>query len=225
MHQKIRLSKRQIKEDKFTTVMLQSRTWFEANWQFVAIGVAAAILIVSGFTYWSNSRDAAGYEAAGTLSRAMSEYRSGNLQVATLSLQSVLDNHSGSSAATQATFLLGNINLESRNYPEAARFYEMYLAKHKDDKITRASCLAGIATCDEDQAKFAEAAGRFSAAYDELTTGPQSGDYLTGAMRNYLQAGDIGKAKEKLDIITRDFDGTTLASRAIRLFSELSVGC
>lgn len=224
MHQKIRLNKRQIKEDKFTTFMLQSRGWFDENWQFAAIGVAALILVISGFTYWSNSQETASYEAAGTLSRGMSEYRSGNLQVATLSLQSVIDEHSGSSSAAHATFLLGNVNRESRNYTEAVRYYEMYLASYKDDKIVRASCLAGIAACDEDQARYAEAAVQYSAAYREFTDGPQVGDYLTGALRNYLQAGDVVNAEVNLELIKQEFEGTNLVARAIRLFSEKTAG-
>ena len=224
MSQKVKLSKRQIKEDKFTGIMLRSRGWFRDNWQFVAIGVAALILITSGASYWSSSRDAAGLEAAGQLSRAMSDYRSGNLQVATLGLQAVLDDHGSSSSAPQATFLLGNINLDSRNYPEAMRYYEMYLSKYHDDRVIRASCLAGIATCHEDQAQYAEAAEKFSAAYDEMTDGPLAGAYLTAAMRCYLAAGDPASAEMRLDLIKQDFQDTNLLARAVRLFYEMSVG-
>ncbi|MFH1687823.1 MAG: tetratricopeptide repeat protein [bacterium] len=218
MPQNFKLSKRQIKEDKFTSFMLQGKGWFESNWQFVVIGVAAVILVAVAGTYYANSRTSKTHEAAVKFSRALGDYRNQNSQVASLSLQQVVDDYGDQEVAQQATFLLGKLNRTNRNYPEAQRFYELYLSKYAHDKTMRAACYAGIASCLEDQNQAAEAADKFDAAYREFPDGPLAGDYLNGAMRNHLSAGNIEAARANLDLIKEQFDGTNLASRATRAF-------
>lgn len=224
MPKNYKLTKRQIKEDKFTTIMLQSKGWFESNWQFVVIGVAALVLVAVAGSYYSDSRSAGNQEAAVKFSRAMNDYRSQNSQVATLSLQQIIDDYGSREVVQQATFLLGNLHYTNRNYPEAQRYYDLYLSKYRDDKGMRAACHAGIAACLEDQGQSAEAAEKFDAAFSELPDGPLAGDYLYGGLRNHIAAGNIETAQAKLDVIKERYKGTNLANRAIRAFVESSGG-
>ena len=223
MYGKVKLSKRQIKEDKFMAFVLNTKQQFMENWQFYVIGIIVVILAVIAVIYYNNSRQAKAQQAAQQFSQALSDYRSGKTQVAIMSFTQILDDYPSDIVAEEATFLLGNINLKSKNYPEAIRYYEMYLKKYKKNKLNRAASLAGIASCYENQTKYTDAAQKFIAAYNEYPDGPLVGDYQISAMRNYLLAGDIEQAKQNLKIIEDKFKGTDLEKRAVRLFTEKSL--
>lgn len=224
MYEKVKLTKRQIKEDKFTTFMLKTRSWFIDNWQFAVIGLAAVILVGVAGWYYSQSQTAQAQEASTRFARALLDYRNGNNQVAIMGFSQIVDEYSSDQAAEQATFLLGKLNHKIRNYEEAVRFFELYLTKYSDNKLTRAAALAGVASCNEEQAAFTEAAAKFQQAFDEHPDGPMGGDYLTGAMRNYLKTGVFDLAAANLDTIKARFAGTALANRAARSFAEHNPG-
>jgi TolA-binding protein len=222
MSDKVKLTKRQIKEDKFTAFMLNSRTWFTDNWQLTIIGVAAVILVAVAGMYYSQSQETKAEEASTRFARALLDYRNGNNQVAIMGFSQIVDDYSSSQPAEQATFLLGKLNYTTRNYQEATRYFEMYLNKYRDNKMSRAASQAGIASCHEEQAAYAEAADRFQRAFDEYPDGPLGGDYLSGALRNNLKIGEVEKATANLDTIKVRFEGSELVDRAIRSLAEYS---
>ena len=200
--------------------MLNAKQQFSDNWQFYIIGIVVLILIISGIVYFINMQKSQALEAADLYSRGVIEYRQQNHPIAITTLTQVVENYSGTESANLATYLIGKINYDSRNYPEAIRYFEMYLKLNTPDKINRAASLAGIASAYENQVMFAEAAEKFVAAYNENQDGPLVGDYLMAAMRNYLAAGDAVNASVYLDKIKELFEGTDLATRSIRLYTE-----
>ncbi|MCK4574279.1 MAG: tetratricopeptide repeat protein [candidate division Zixibacteria bacterium] len=224
MQPKVKLTKRQMKEDKFTPFMLTSKQQFLENWQFYVIGVVILILVVVASSYYFDAKEQSRVDAAAQYAQALADYRNGNTQVAIMSFNQLLEDYSDDEVADQATYLLGKINYDSKNYPEAIRYYEMYVSKFKTSMLTRSAALAGIAASYENQGDYLNAALKFGAACDEYPTGPLCGDYHAGAMRNYIETGDIEKARSHLDIIKEKFGGSTLEARAIRLFSEKSSG-
>jgi TolA-binding protein len=215
-----KLTKRQIKEDKFTVFMLTARDQFLHYWQYMAIGLVAVVLLVIGIVYYFNSQRAHAQEAATKFARSLMDYHMGNNQLAILSMSQIIDDYRGEEVAEQAAFMLGVINYQARNYPEAIRYYEMYLSKYRDDKLNRAAAQAGIAASLENQGQYREAAEGFVAACAEYPDGPLAGDYHLSAMRDFLEVGEIDNAQTHLDIIKNKYEGSELVNRAIRLFSE-----
>ncbi len=224
MHQKVKLTRRQLKEDKFTSFMLRSKGWFAENWQFAVIGVVALILVVVAGVYYSNSRVADRAEASTKFAQALSDFRRGNNQVAVLGMQQILEEYGGTSVAEQATFLLGKLHYSMRNYPEAIRYFDMYLSKYRDDLLMRSAAMAGIAGCEQDQGNYTVAAAKFNEAYEAYPDGPLTGDYRYSAMRNLLMAGETEQAREILEFIESEYEGTELVNRATLLFAEKSQG-
>lgn len=222
MQDKAKLTKRQIKEDHFTAFMLNSKHQMEENWQYLAIGAIVVILAIVGVFYYLNSAKDKAQLAATQLAQATLQYRQGNGQVAILTLADILAKYGGSSYAGQATFMLGKINLETRNYDEAKLYFEKYLNEFKDNDLNRAASMSGLGIVFENQGKYAEAAEMFSKAAVDFPESPILPDLHMGAMRNYLQAGQKDKAKEHFDIINEKFQGTDLANDAARLFFEKS---
>jgi TolA-binding protein len=220
MHQKVKITKRQLKEDKFTTFMLQSKDRIQESWQFFVIGAVVVVLAVVAVVYFFESKNKASEEAGAKFAQALMDYRSGNNQVAVLSFAQLVEDYGDQPVAEYATYLLGNANYRQRNYEEAIRYYEEYLSRYKGDSLVRAGAQAGIASCQEDQGQLLEAAQKYEQAIAEYPDGPQAGDYHIGAMRCYLAAGDKDKAREHMDYIRENYEGTSLLQRANREAAE-----
>ncbi len=222
MYGKVKLTKKQIKEDKFTTFMLSAKQQITDSWQYYVIGLVVIILVITAVVFFLDMQNTQRNEAAQIYSQGVSEYRQSNNQNALLTFQRILDEYSGTESEQLATYMLGNTNLNQRNYSEAIRYYEMYISKYPQDKLKTAASYAGIAAALENQGQFAEAAQKFVSAYNVDTNGPMVGDYLISAMRNFLAVGDIASAEIYYKAITDDFSGTNLATRAEFLFAEKS---
>lgn len=223
MYNKVRLTKRQIKEDKFATFMLTSKKQAQENWQFIVIGLIMVVLAIVGINYYLSTQALADQEASTRYSSAASSYRQGNRMVAITSFTQILNDYPGSRVARQATFMLAKANYDNRNYSEAIRYYEMYVDNYKDEKLHYTGSLAGIAGCFELQGEFAKAAEQYTKAYDSDIEGPLAADNLSSAMRNFLAVGDIERAKVQLDLIKKNFDqNADLIQRAELLFVEKS---
>lgn len=220
MHGKVKLTRRQIKEDKFATFMLTAKDRFEHNWQYFVIGAVAVILAVVAIVYYANSSSSARDEAGRKYAEALSSSGSGNSQVAILNLTQIVEEDADPVTTRQAVFMLGRLNLEARNYPEAVRFFEQFTAKYRDDKLMYSASLAGLGACSENQGQFAEAAAKYAQAAEVYPGGPSEGDYLVSAMRSDLLAGNTEKAKTALNTIRVKYKSTELAQRAERLFAE-----
>ena len=222
MYGKVKLTKKQIKEDKFTAFMFNAKQQITDSWQYYVIGLVVIVLIIAASIYYVDMQAKQSVEAADIYSKGVSEFRQKSYQNALLSLQLVLDDHGNTESAKDATFLLGDINLVTQNYPEAIRYFEMYIKKYSNDKLKVASSHAGIATAKENQGQFKEAAESFVKAYTVDPKGPLVGDYYISAMRNYLEAGDVTSAQVQLDSINKNYAGTNLASSAALVFAEKS---
>lgn len=222
MYGKVKLTKRDLKEDKFATFMLTSKSRLQESWQFVVIGVVIAVLFVVAVVYYLDSLETKTAEAGQKMAQAMLDYRGGNNQVAILTLNQLLEEYADDPVVDDATYMLGKINYATRNYPEAIRYWELYLKNFSQDSLYRASALAGIGACYEDQGDFVQAAQKFNEALDEYPDGPQIGDYAFNAMRNFLTIGDKERGLAFYEQIKENFRGTVLARKADRTFAEKS---
>jgi tetratricopeptide (TPR) repeat protein len=220
MQGKVKLTKRQVKEDKFTTFMLTSKTQVTENWQYYVIGLVAFLVLVAAVIWYFNNRKTTEIEAAGKLADAMSQSQGNNDQVAILSLNQLLDSYGGTSSVEDATYMLAGLYLRSRNYNDAIKFYQRYLDKYHDNELDRAASYAGIAAAHEDQGDFAAAADYYVKAAKELPGGPLESDYLSGAVRDYIQAGDMTSAEAQLKVLVDKHGGTESAKSAQRLLAE-----
>jgi len=220
MEQRVKLTKRQIKEDKFMTFMLAARGWFQDNWQYVGIGGLVVVLLVVAGVFYVSSLGAAKEQAALDFSSAWSEYAKGNQQVATAKFSEVISAHSGSTEAEQATFLLAAMNLRNRNYAEATRYFELYIRDFKNNPLNLAAAHAGLGAIHEDQIQFAEGAEAYTAAIEAYPEGPLVGDYQFAKLRCLIGLADRAGAAEVVAQIEERFEGTELVARSQRLFGE-----
>ncbi len=221
MHGKVKLSKREIKEDKFATFMLTAKDQFTESWQYLVIGGVVVILAIAGIVYFFSNRTSQQSEGADKLSKALSDYHGNNTQVALISLSQIVSDYSGE-PADEATFMLGKINLETQNFAEARKQFENYLSRSTGDKLKRSATIAGLAACLEGEAKHAEAAAKYVEASKEFAGGPLDEDYQINAVRNFVQGNEIDKAKAQLAELKKNFKGSAKVARAELMLAEMT---
>lgn len=219
MHSKVKLSKREIKEDKFATFVLTAKDQLAESWQYIVIGAVVVVLIVAGIIFFLSNRSSQQVEGAEKLSKALADYHSNNTQVALLSFGQIASDYSGE-PADEATFMLGKVNLETQNYAEARKQFENYLGRNTGDKLKRSAAIAGIAGCLQGEAKYAEAAAKYLEAAKEFPGGPQDEEFQIAALRAFLDGGDTEKAKIQLAELKKQFKGSGKVYRAEMLLAE-----
>jgi TolA-binding protein len=222
MRTKVKFTKQQMKEDKFTNFMLKARDWILENWQMISIVAGAVILIAIGTVYYSNMRSEWNQNATDRFAEAIAKYRQQNYQVAILDFNSIADEFSGPVAAS-AAFYAANSYYESKNYDEAVRAFQKYIDNyHLDDNMT-ASAYAGIAECLEVKQNFSAAAEKYLETvrlYPGIAGEP---DYLLGAVRNYVNARMNEKAMQVLDVLNKDYSGSDQQRTATRYIMRLKM--
>jgi TolA-binding protein len=200
--------------------MLNARRRFQQNWQFYAAGILGLLLIIFAISWYISDRAAHQAEAEAKFARAVLDYQSGDNQVALLGFDQLLNEYGSTDVAQQATYLLGNIHLSNKNYEDAIRYFEIYLERYPDDPLNRAAAQAGIATAQEDMGNYAEAAEAYAAAAEMDPDGALAADYELGAIRNYLNAGDVEAAESHYEVVREKYANTNAGRSAIMLFSE-----
>lgn len=222
MRNKVKITKRQIKEDRFTTNMLLAKDWIMENWQMVSIVAAIAVIIIVAVAYFINVGKSRETEASDRYYRAMAEFRRQNYQPAILEFTSIADDYSGQIAGL-AQFNLANAHFESKNYDEAITNFQKYIDKFHGDKLMTASAYAGIGASLENKSEFGAAADKFMEAINYYPDSPGAPDYYLGAVRNYVMAGDADKADKTLKELQEKFSGSNQARSATRLVMRLKI--
>jgi len=220
MKQKVKITKQQMKEDKFTTAMLQTRDWLLDHWQPVALTAAVVLIVIVGVTYYSGTQESRGAEASGRLSAAVSELRRENFQAAIVELNDIAEQYGGETRAA-ATFHLANAYFRSKNYDEALAQYEKYFDEYHRTKLTASSALGGIAACYESKQEFQQAADKYIEAYEYYPKSPNAPDYLLGAVRNYVTIGNKEKADEIVGMLESEYDDSQQYRAAVMLSMKL----
>jgi TolA-binding protein len=222
MRSKVKITKQQIKQDKFTTAMLQAKEWLMTNWQITSIIAAIAVLVIVGVIYIVGSRSGKQMEAASRLASAYAELKRDNSQVAILELGSIADDYSGYIAG-RAQFYLANAHYDNRNYDEAINDYQKYIDKFHENKLTTASAIAGIAYCMENKQEFIPAGEKFLEAIKYYPGTPLAPDYYVGAVRCFTAADDFSRADEVLTDMKEKFPNTDYTRQAIMLVMRENV--
>ncbi len=222
MRSKVKISKRQMKEDKFTTFMLLSRDRILDNWQAVAIVAAVIIIIIVAAVYYTNMQEKKELEASNRLSKAIAELQRQNYQVAIVDFLEIVDSYGGRTAA-RAQFYLANAYFESRNYDKAITHFQRFIDKRHLDKMTTSSAIAGVAACLEGKREFAAAGEKYKEAVSYYPQSPSAPDYYLGAIRCFVAARDKVQADQLLEEMKKDFSETDFYRTASQLAMQLTI--
>jgi TolA-binding protein len=220
MRARVKISKKEMKQDKFTTMMLQIREWLGDRWQTVVLGAAIVIVVIVAIVYYNNMQSGKEVTGAARLTMAISEARRQNFDAAITELSSISDEFGGKIGG-QALFSLANTQYESRNYDDAMESYQRYLNKYRDNKYYTSSANAGIAACLENKQDFHAAGEKYREAIKSSPDSPSEPDYYLAAVRCYVMDGDAANTELMLNELKEKYANTDYARNATIIAMKL----
>lgn len=215
---KKKITKQELKEDKFVKFTLQAKTYIDMHYQkLLRIGLAIlAIVVIFIFLYYESQQTEA--EANSQLGIAEIEFTNGQLTKASERLGRLIEDYDGSDAADQGIFLLANIHFQQQKYEQAREYFEKFVNDYSGSNILLSSGYAGLAACEEAVNNFEEAGDLYERAAETAPDFPEADNqyYLAGLC--YKKAGDIEKARSIFEQLT---DESAKSSRAKDAESQL----
>jgi TolA-binding protein len=130
-----RLSKKQLKRDKFVQRTFDWAHWAETHRREMIGGAIALAVLVAGFFVYRGVSRGAEEEAARDYLMARQAYFAGNYQLAVSDLQGFVDRHDGSGYIDDALLFLGESQLHAGQPAEAVATLETLIDDHGDSPL------------------------------------------------------------------------------------------
>jgi tetratricopeptide (TPR) repeat protein len=215
-----RLTKRELKEDKFVTLYFQVQEYFYRNSKILIgalVGLIVVILAIYGFTRMNASREAS---AQLELTKAKVALTQQNYAAAIDMLLQLVEEYGGTASGKEGRFYLANAYFANKDFINAERYFQD-AAGNLDDDILESSALAGIAACLEEKQDYSGAAESYERAardYSQVFLTPIN---LYNSARCYILAGNSEKAETLLNRIIDEYESSSIKTDAEILLAEL----
>ena len=217
-----RITKKEIKQDKFVTFSLKVSEWVQKHLNQVLMVTGGVVLLAVVVFFVLSTQAKRERKAAELLGKANMELQGGNMGAAVSDLQTVVNQYGGSKSAGQATFLLGSAYFYARDYVQAQSMFEKYLDKYNQDLLLASSAQAGIADCHVQRGNFLQAGEEFAKAASVHPAGFLAPQYLLRAADAYARAEQMDRAKEILNRLLSEYPNSKEVRQAKMKLAELS---
>lgn len=219
-----RITKRQIKEDKFLTGLLKFQQFFNEHKSkiILAVGVVAVVAVAVIFFITNASKaERVASDRYGDANMYIREFYNSfeqdanqdgipdgsienslvSLNNAKLEFENIVKNHSGTAAAKFATFNLASIAFKLSEFQEAEDYYKKFLDQYFISLDFEAAAHKGLAGCVESQRDFEKAANMYLEIAKKYPDFSQNMDVLHKATLNFAKAGLAEKALESFKML------------------------
>ncbi len=200
-----KLTKKELKEDKFVKTAMTTRAYIEDNLKQVSIitGLVFGLFIL--IMVYSYIHSQTKEESFTILGEAQIEFQNMNYSKTKALLTRLEDEYAGTEASEQGLFLLGNLEYQQGNIEQAAEAYQSFINSYSGSEILLAAGYAGYAACMEKQGKYEEAANFYVKAKDAAPQFVEAPNYLYLAALNMLSADKPAQAKQYLEQVTENY--------------------
>lgn len=220
MRHNVKITKREIKEDKFTTFVFQAKDYVYERWAYFVGALAVIVIVIVGVSMIRSQGVSRTREAADIYNRALGEFRSANFQLAIVDFKTIMDDYGSTNYGPMAAFNLGNAYFSSKNFTEAQTAFENYLKHYKGDKYFVTSAMAGIASSLAGTGDYKGAADKYRETAEKYPDFNLAGEYYLKALENYVKADEMESAKVILAKLTNDYKSTQYYLDGARLAAE-----
>jgi TolA-binding protein len=198
-----RLTKKQLKEDKFIDTIRQVLVRAQENIPLTILGLLGFVALVALAMRVAGSATggAGGVQKASTSEKALIEARAqfltGSLEAGRDALDEVRSKHGGSRAGREATYLLGNALYELGEYESAQQAFEDFLKKPLYDDLLLDGAALAVAACKEESGDLEGAAADYANLW---SSGAHPGTRLQAALAGARCARILGLTQRASDL-------------------------
>jgi len=198
---KKKMTKHNLKEDKFVKTTLQMKTYLDENSSKVMSAVFGIVIIIVIVIIIRHTSQQTREEATGQLGIAQIEFNNANYTKASSRLLRLIEDYDGTEEAEQGMFLLANIYFQQYKYDKASSYFEEFINSYSRSELLLASGYAGLAACREIEKKYEDAADLYKNAANIAADFTESDNYSYLAGICFKKADLIEKAKSQFENI------------------------
>ncbi len=195
-----RVSKGELKEDKFQRAVEKIAELYYADTKRFWIGIGFGLIVVVGIILLvqNRPRPVVNPEAELRLMDALGNYFQGNNDYAEQAFKELATRFGRDYAGIKARYYLGSIYLHSQppRVEEAKREFSVFIKKAKDDPVLSPAALIGLAICEEKLGNYARAGKIYESVYRRYPQSPLGFEGMMQAGRCYRQAGMLDRAEK-----------------------------
>ena len=198
-----RLTKREMKEDKFVTFAANATDFFQQNWRQIALGIAAVLVVILVSAGWVKHRQTRENTASERLAEAAIAEQEGETDRAEELYAQVVSKFGRTKAGIPACTSLGALQFSGGKFDDAIATYRKALDRAGADPLGAFAAYSGVGACLEEQGKYEEAAIQYRSYAKKYPRSPLAPETLSDAARCFMQAGRTDEAKTTLEQILR----------------------
>lgn len=215
----------QTRQDTSKTIAPTDGSAFKRRLSPKTLSIAGGAIVVIGLVAWGVT--VSGKRKAEFSARALDEARavaeSGNLPLASASLQKVIQSYGGTPAAEEAVITLNQVRLvNGQNELAAVNLKEYLSGKHDPQYVAAANGLLGTAL--ENSKRPLEAAAAYRAASNASNVDYLKADYLLDVARADREAGKVAEAEAAYREVIAKYPTATSVTEAKLRLAELTAG-
>jgi len=216
-----RITKRQIKEDKFVTFYFKAMDFVKQHSNKVTIGLIAVAGIILLTFFITQSKKTAELNASEQLAKANTEIARGEVQQTIDILLNMSENYSGTKSASKGVYLLAYTYFQKGEYENAMTYFNKYLDDYADDPILGSAAYSGIAACYEQQGKFLEAARSYEKGANKFADHYNAPQQFMDAGRCYKLDNRVADARKCYEIVIEKYPDSGFKADAELFLAEL----
>lgn len=205
MPRPVRITKRQMKEDKLVTTTFKVTEYVQRHSRSFIIVLAGMVAVALIIVFLISSRSARSREAARLLGRAYLTMTMGNPELSVGDLKTVVEKYGKSSSAPLATYYLGDLHFRNGRYQQALEYFQLYLDRYHHNRFLTVASLVGVADSYMELGRYTSAGDYYLRAFQADTSGLEATKHLLRSGQAYLLAGEKEKAKVIFQQIVDDY--------------------
>jgi tetratricopeptide (TPR) repeat protein len=216
-----KLTKRELKQDKFVLATLKTKDFLEKNSKFVTRSILALVILIVVVTLFIRSKETANLEAAAMLGQTQLLLSQGQRSSAIDSLKLLIEMYDGTRSSGKAAYILGKLYWEDNEFENAKKYLQKFIDSYLDKTVISQSGLALYADCLLNEGNIYEAAKYYEKAAKINKDLPETPALLFSAAESYREAGDFNRAKNLANEIINKHQKSPIKSRAEVLLESI----
>lgn len=214
------------KKPETATLMEESANpmlWVQRHQKLVSWVAAGIVVVALGGWLVAETGQRRQLRAAEALDQARGIAESGNLPLAASELQKIIENFSGTEAATEAVVTLNQVRMVNGQNELAVVGLQEYLAANPK-KVYKVPALGLLGEALENSGRPAEAGAAYVKASEDAELPYLKAQYLLSAARAFGNAGNAPEAFKALQTIIDKYPETNAVTEAKVRMAELTQG-